>query len=207
VIVPALRRSGVRRLAAVFVSHEDSDHCDAVPDVLEAFPVGEVVVPAGFGGAPAAETLFRHCHALRVPVREVGRGDVWERRDVRVRILHPRRDAAGPAGNVGSIVAHVTLADRSGRRLTMLLPGDLEDLPLDALAEDRTLPPADVLVLAHHGRGDPSPHEALARRLGARTLVASTSAKAGTDVRGALVTGRDGALRLRPGKPPQTFPW
>ena len=59
--------------------------------------VGAVVRADHIQRANAAEVVFRRCHALRVPVRELGRGDVWERRDLRVEVLHPRRYAAGPA--------------------------------------------------------------------------------------------------------------
>jgi hypothetical protein len=64
-----------------------------------------------------------------------------------------------------------------------------------------------VLLLPHHGRGDPDLHLALARRAGARVLVASTSATAPVSVPGAIITGRDGAVRVRAGEPPALHPW
>ena len=99
-------------------------------------------------------------------------------------------------------MAHVTLDG-----LTIALPGDVEGDPLRALVSDATVPPARVLVLPHHGRGDPALHLAFARRLGAEDLVASASASTPMNVPQALVTGIAGAVRLRPGEAPAAFPW
>jgi len=46
VIVPYLRRQGVRRLEAVFVSHGHRDHYGGLEAVLDAMPVGRVFEPA-----------------------------------------------------------------------------------------------------------------------------------------------------------------
>jgi competence protein ComEC len=205
-IVPALRAMGVRRLGCVFLSHEDADHCSALPDLLAAVSVGEVVVPAGFGEDPLPGALVALCRGHGVPVTVVARGDAWIRRGVTVRVLSPCSGGAKGSDNETSIVAHVAVGD-GGARVTALVPGDIEGAALRALASDPTAPAARVLLLPHHGRGDATAHVALARRLGADVLVASTSAAAGTGVAGALVTGRDGAVRVRPGEAPATFPW
>src|SRR5206468_401688 len=67
-IVPALRALGVRRLDAVFVSHQDADHCGAVGDLLPAMRVGEVCVSAGFGTDAEPRALVARCRARAVPV-------------------------------------------------------------------------------------------------------------------------------------------
>src|SRR5204862_283508 len=87
----------------------------------------------------------------------------------------------------------------AGGPTTAIVPGDIEGAPFVALAADPTVPPARVLLLPHHGRGDPAEHLALARRAAAEILVASTSASAPMSVPGALVTGTLGAVRIRPG--------
>ncbi len=198
VIVDGLRALHVRRLAALVLSHEDADHCGAAAGVLARVDVDEVLVPWGFGGDPAARRALAGARDAGVPVRHLGRGDTWSRGHVTLRALHPPQDAPGPAGNEGSLVLHAVVR-ASPRDLTLLLPGDLEGLPLAALAADRTLPRADVLLLPHHGRGDVGPQIALARRLGATTWIASTPATAPTDVPTARSTGHEGALRVVPG--------
>jgi len=208
VLVPTLAAVGVRRLTVLAISHEDTDHCGAAHDLLAALPVGVVLVPVGFGGDPAGRRVLRACKRHRVPVIALARGDEFATRDVRGRVLLPLAGRPGPAQNEGSLVLHVTAGDPRlppADRLSALLPGDLEGPTLDALAEDPTLPTADLLVLAHHGRGVPAPHEALARRLAARVLVASTSRAAPTRVPGAWSTGIDGALWIAPRRAPESL--
>lgn len=205
-IVPALRALGVRRLGGVFLSHQDADHCAALADVVDALPVGEVFVPPGFGADPLPAQLVAVCRARGVPMTVVARGDVWARAGIVVRIVSPCLDATPPSDNESSLVAHVTLGT-GGTELTALVPGDVEGAALHALVSDATLPRARVLLLPHHGRGDPAVHEALARRVGAEVAIASTSATAPMGVAGAWVTGRDGAVRVRSGEAPLAFPW
>jgi competence protein ComEC len=204
VIVPALRAVGVRRLAAVVVSHEDTDHSGGVAAVLDAIRVDEVVVPAGFGGGRVPRALLRECRRRCVPVRVVARGDVWRRPGLTLRVLHPPPGAGGPARNPGSLVVHVA-AGRGADSISALLPGDLVGPALHALAADPTLPRADVLLLPHHGLEDLGVQRRLARRARARVLVASAPVFAPVRVPEALVTGRDGAVRVRSGEPPRTF--
>src|SRR6185295_3135175 len=104
------------------------------------------------------------------------RGDTWTRRGFDVRVLSPRLDAPPGPDNASSIVAHVTLdGSSSGGALTAVIPGDVAGAPFHALVHDATAPRALVLVLPHHGRGDPNEQLALARRFAADVLVASTS--------------------------------
>jgi hypothetical protein len=91
--------------------------------------------------------------------------------------------------------------------VTAVIPGDVDGRPLHALGCDATAPPARVLVLPHHGRGDRDEQLALAARLGAVVLVASTSPSAPMTVPEAFVTGRDGAIRVRANEAPAAFPW
>ena len=205
-IVPALRALGVRRLAAVVVSHEDSDHCGAVADVVRTTSVDEVLVPVGFGADAAPREVLALCRERGVPVVVVARGDVWRRAGLELRVLHPTAASTAPADNGDSAVVHVTATGCAGT-LTALLPGDLEGAPLRVLSSDPTAPPARVLVLPHHGRGDPGEHLALAARCSAEVLVASTSAAAPPRVPGARVTGLEGALRIRAGGAVETWPW
>jgi competence protein ComEC len=205
-ILPALRELGVRRLAVLFISHQDSDHCNAAVDLLDRMPVGEVVVSPGFGGDPLPRAVVAKCRARATPVTVVARGDSWIRRGIVVRVLSPRVDAPFESDNTASIVAHVTLGT-DGPVVTAVVPGDVEGAPFHALANDATAPPAHVLLLPHHGRGDPAAQTALARRFAADVLVASTSPAAPMSVPGALVTGIDGAVRVRGDGVPAAFPW
>ncbi len=105
VIAPALWSRGVRRLDAVILSHADADHYNGLPDLLDRFAVGAVLVPPGFEGPanPGAGRLLDSARARGVPVRTIVAGDRWEAAGARFSVRHPpRRGAARPATTRGA---------------------------------------------------------------------------------------------------------
>ncbi len=194
-IVTSLGRAGVRHLDALVLSHEDADHCGAVAALLALVSVDRALVPAGFGGDATAEAALAALHDAGVPVSRIGRNDVHEWPSLTLRALHPRADRPGPVGNEGSLVLHARLLLDDGE-LSVLLPADVEGLALTTLARDPTLPRSDVLLLPHHGRGPPRQLRALARRVGARHLIASAATAADVSLRDVHVTGRDGTIHV-----------
>jgi len=149
-IAPALWSAGVSRVDSVFLSHADQDHFNGLPDLLDRFAIGEVVVPPGFVGLdnPTAGDLLQAVRARGVPVRELAAPAVWESGGVRFEVLHPPEGwAPGASDNARSLVLDVSWHDRH-----LLLTGDLEQLGLaDLMAGDAPEPPVDVLLAPHHG--------------------------------------------------------
>jgi competence protein ComEC len=145
---------GIAHLDAIVVSHADSDHFNAIPELLSRFSVGAIYTsPVMFEDRPpAVEELRAAIRRSGVPLREVFSGDRL-RVDPRVtlEVLHPPRKGVIGSDNANSIVL---LATYAGRRI--LLPGDLEPPGLeDVLAE---LPlDCDIVMAPHHGsrRSDP----------------------------------------------------
>jgi competence protein ComEC len=207
VVVPALRAMDVAEIDMLCVSHEDIDHCGAVEDVLREIRVGRVVVPSGFGASPAALAVLDACAAAGVPVEAALTGDVFAAGGLRADVLHPEAPAPEGAENEDSLVLRVAADDGAGGALTVLLTGDLDGDALDRLVERPVLPSADLLVLPHHGRGDSAPQEILARRVGARHLVASGADGAAVTVQDAWVTGSSGAIRVGAGGDAEAWPW
>ncbi len=138
--------SGLSRIDTLVVSHADADHFNAVPELLQRFSVGELVVSRTFlgSGAPAVHELLRLVYERRIPVRCVEAGDEIPGDPLcRVRVLH--HDPRAREDNETSLVLAV---ESAGRRL--LLTGDLEGETLDrfvAGVPDR----CDVLLAPHHG--------------------------------------------------------
>ena len=149
VVVPFLRASGIRRLDALMVSHEDADHAGGVRDVLQTLPVGLRLTAAprghpllpGQGGAD-----WSSCVA----------GASWQWDGVRFEVLHPSAEALAAgrlASNARSCVLRVATASRS-----LLLTGDIgvgEELALIDRVPAGQLR-ADVLLVPHHGSGTSS---------------------------------------------------
>jgi len=149
VVAPALWSRGVSRIDAVFLSHADDDHYNGLPDVLDRFEVGGVVVSEGFLGRdnPAAVALMNIIRSSGVPIREVAAP--WSRSSGRARIeaLHPPSGWGFSSDNARSLTLDVS---RGGRRL--LLTGDLEQTGLaELLSRPEPEPPIDVLLSPHHG--------------------------------------------------------
>ncbi len=145
---------GITHLDAVVISHADADHYNAVPALLEQFPVGAVYVsPVMFeraaGGLKALRAAIDKSGA---PLREVHGGDRLSGvGDARIEVLHPPRVGVLGSDNANSIVLTV---EYQGRRL--LLTGDLESPGLeDVIAEEPF--DCDVLLAPHHGSANSDP--------------------------------------------------
>lgn len=142
-VVSALVRNNVHHIDAVFVTHWDEDHWGGLPDVLDQFSVGTIVVAAdALDGAPA-EVLNRP----RVTYRQVACGDTVDIGAFRTRVMWPF-DTVDGEGNEDSLVLLLSYA-QEGKSLRVLLTGDAE---LDQEREFvREVGDIDVLKLGHHG--------------------------------------------------------
>jgi competence protein ComEC len=136
-LVPLLRDLGVRRLAAVFVSHPHPDHVLGLAAVADAFPLERVFSNGELGEGAAREVLSRLAPAPFAP------GARWERAGVTFEALGGAREALGP--NDASLVLRV----RHGRT-AFLFPGDVERAGEAAAVAVGGLA-ADVVKIPHHG--------------------------------------------------------
>jgi competence protein ComEC len=150
IIAPALWSCGITRLDQVILSHADQDHYNALPDLLDRFRIGEVVIPTGFvnAGNPFASLLLEQVRDRGIPVRTVAAPWSWIRGSTRFRVLHPPADWHPEApDNARSLVLEV---EHAGRRL--LLTGDLDQMGVVELAGSPPPdPPIDLLLAPHHG--------------------------------------------------------
>lgn len=142
-VVSALVRNNVHHIDAVFVTHWDEDHWGGLPDVLDQFSVGAIVVAAdALDGAPA-EVLNRP----GVTYRQVACGDTVDIGAFRTRVMWPF-DTVDGEGNEDSLVLLLSYA-QEGKSLRVLLTGDAElDQEREFLQEVGDI---DVLKLGHHG--------------------------------------------------------
>jgi competence protein ComEC len=130
VVVPALRRLGVREVDRILVSHENQDHRGGVAAVAGAFPVARIL---SRGQDP--DTGEEACEA----------GTRWEWDGVEFETLHPPPFWDG--GNAGSCVLAVR-----GPHGRLLLTGDVEGIGERVLVRAaRPRLGTDVLLVPHHG--------------------------------------------------------
>lgn len=139
VIAPYLRAAGVRRLDALVLSHDDSDHTGGALSVLQALPVAWLLSTLpDMDPLPLVAEAATQCYA----------GQAWEWDGVRFEVLHPPRASydARMRSNDRGCVLKVTAAGG-----TVLLPADVERRSEQALLASGATLAADVLVAGHHG--------------------------------------------------------
>ena len=137
----ALVRNNVHHLDAIVITHWDEDHWGGLPDILDAVPVGRVVVAAGAAEQAPAEV------ECKVDIEEVTVGDRVVVNGFSGRVVWPLQEVDG-LDNDDSLCIDLSYAN-GGKELAMLLTGDAE------LDEERVFAPEvgdiDVLKCGHHG--------------------------------------------------------
>jgi competence protein ComEC len=137
-VLPLLRDLGVRRLAAVFVSHPHPDHVLGLAAVTAAVPAERLFTNGDPGG-----TLARQALSHLPPPAVLLPGMRWERAGVRFEALGG--DRALLRDNDASLVLRVEYGATA-----FLFPGDLEEAG-EAAAVARGGLAADVVKIPHHG--------------------------------------------------------
>jgi competence protein ComEC len=136
-VVPLLRDLGVRRLAAVFVSHPHPDHVLGLAAVAESFAPAQAFFNGDRGEGEPRDVL------ARLAPRALAPGDRWERAGVRIEVLGGPREEL--ASNDASLVLRVSYGATA-----VLLAGDVEERG-EAAAVIRDGLRADAVKIPHHG--------------------------------------------------------
>ncbi len=147
-VVEKLREAGVESLAALLITHDQSDHAGAIEEVLGALPVRRLIY--GLPDASLREAAQEH----GVGLLGLAEGSEIHSGSMRLAVLWPpssmvdaeAQTDAGAQANP-NLTSLVTLA--SWGSFSVLLPGDAE-------AEVAPVDPGPVTVLkvAHHGSDD-----------------------------------------------------
>ncbi len=139
---------GINHVDAVVLSHADTDHYNALPELLERFSVGVVYVsPVMFKQeTPALKILRESIEHAGVAIQDIYAGDrLLGGHDVAIDVLHPPPEGMPGRDNASSVVLAVQYA---GNRI--LLTGDLEPPGSQALMNELPLH-YDVILAPHHG--------------------------------------------------------
>jgi competence protein ComEC len=151
---------GIERIDAVVLSHADIDHYNAMPGLIERFPIGVAYIspmmfdPIATGGKLNAPNYLREVlQRSGVPLREIWMNDRLRTDDpnVAITVLHPPREGVFGRDNANSLFLAVEFA---GKRI--LLPGDLESPGIDLVMADPPLD-CDILLAPHHGSEQSDP--------------------------------------------------
>lgn len=138
------------RLAAVVISHTDTDHLNAVPFLLEELPIGRILVnPAGLDpDHPGFREVAERASARNIPLVALQAGDtipLGSKASLNVLQCPPHPKAGFGNDNADSIVLELIAA---GRR--MLIPGDVSGRGQQQLID--SVPGGfDAILVPHHG--------------------------------------------------------
>jgi competence protein ComEC len=145
---------GISHVDAVVLSHADTDHYNALPELLDKFSVGVIYV---------SPVMFQHDNnalkELKADIERSGTkleyiyaGDRLNAgSEVKIDVLHPPRDGVLGTDNANCVVLDVEYA---GRRI--LLTGDLEPPGMQMVMNEEPLH-CDVLLAPHHGSAHSEP--------------------------------------------------
>lgn len=148
VLEPFLWSNGISRLDYVFVSHADSDHTNAVFDLMEEYPdmIGTLMLPESDSAQKQFSDLLALADKNNIPVNWVSKGDVLRSAavpDLSFEILWPEKNAFFEDTNALSLVWRLSYGNFS-----MLFTGDL---PKEQETSLTGLEASTVLKVAHHG--------------------------------------------------------
>jgi competence protein ComEC len=145
-----LRELGVHSLAAIVISHDQSDHAGDLGELLQSVRVGRLV----YGRADAR--LRRAALAAGASPSQLWEGSGLDFGALHLTALWPPRELLGAESEDPNQLCLVLLAE--WRHFSMLLTGDAEaeSVPMDPGA-------IDVLKVSHHGSEDAGLAELLER--------------------------------------------
>ncbi len=179
-----LRRLWIRRIDYLVLTHVQSDHWGAAPELFAGYEIGEVWRPAGACSHAVFNQFVERAEGLGIPVHEIA---AWDRQEpwaakrwgllprtqphaAHVEVLSPPGAELACDDNDASIVLRLAFAGHS-----VLLTGDAEGPAEQALLASGRLLRADVLKAGHHGSGTSS-HPGFVDAVAPRYAVASLGA-------------------------------
>jgi competence protein ComEC len=160
-VLPFLRRQGIQRLDALFISHPNIDHYNAAPDICRNFPVDKVYISDHFtrgldtnANGAAVRKLLDELKKIGQPVQTVSRG--WELKsqtqnsDWRVEMAWPPQANAADELDDNNASLVLRIIDRNG---AILLCGDIAAAGQRGLLkiEKPDQLRSNILLLPHHG--------------------------------------------------------
>ncbi len=164
VVLPYLRRRGVRRVESLILTHPDMDHVGGAAAVLEGVGVTQILDPGRAVGSEVFVDALEAARARGTPWRVARAGDSLNLDGVALRVLWPPREEAHPLApspfssprearalaRAGNNEASVVVELRYGS-FSALLTGDAPVEVEEAVLPLLLSPRIQLLKAGHHG--------------------------------------------------------
>ena len=142
-VVRYLRQAGVTQLKYAVGTHAHEDHIGGMDDVIDAFPVQQVLLPDATTNTQTYRDLLDAIERRGAPVAVPQRGDTYSLGDTQITVIAAQ--AADDLNNT-SIVLKAVYGEAS-----FLFMGDAETAVENAILAAGTDIDCDVLKVGHHG--------------------------------------------------------
>jgi competence protein ComEC len=175
VVLPFLRDKGIGRVDAVFLSHDDIDHINGVPEIVSGLGVKGVYANAAFVDKAATwSTAGYLAGCLREENQELKLLDEYSSNNGPAKIisLWPGPDVCRDESVSENDKSQVVLIEFAGRKI--LLCSDIERFAQERILQRYPDLKADVVVMPHHG-STRNLTEGFVETIGAKTVIISCS--------------------------------
>jgi beta-lactamase superfamily II metal-dependent hydrolase len=152
IVAPFLDCSGISKIDAIVISHNDTDHINGMPEIVDHCKVGSVYANDAFFSKTdqwGTVEFLRDCLAGKG--LEIGRleKDLSLNSSARIEMLWPNEQASDSNTLTDNNTSLVSLIEFAGVRI--LLCSDIEQFAQTELLRLHPDLRADVVVLPHHG--------------------------------------------------------
>ncbi len=175
VVVPFLLSRWIGHLDAVILSHPHPDHLNGLQAVLRRIPIGQVWDSGQRTAMPTYLWLEEVLRDKRIPHKILQDGyRTSEFAPVQIAVLHPSNAmlSGSPRGHFSDVNSNSLVLSVKYGKVTLLLPGDIEEEAEAQLIEQGADLQAQVLKVPHHG-GRTSSSEPFLARVHPRVAVVS----------------------------------
>jgi competence protein ComEC len=202
-LMPFFRMKGIHALDALYISHGDLDHINAVADTASFTRIRSVYANAEFIRTARQPSIEQQvCAELAALGLDPVAVTEYSQNGLRIRSLWPTAESLAEAGIRENDRSEVLLMEYAGRRV--LLCGDIELYAQQRILSLYPTLRADVMVLPHHG-STVNLDERFIERLDPQTVIASCAVSrvknawrpSQSSARKAFYTGRDGAVTTK----------
>lgn len=151
VVMPFLQTIGIDTIDAVFISHDDIDHLNGIPEIAALCKIKKVYVNSGFientKSSSSASYLKQILGDMNIPLTHIDEFSL--RSDAKVTPIWPTNEIGLEKSIGDNDKSQVTLIEYAGRKV--LLTSDIETAAQQAVLDNNPDLNIDVIVMPHHG--------------------------------------------------------